>query len=219
MEINKTDSETKIPRLRPCPPKLAAIMRDVNILPPSLALLTFHDAALLVGSRSSEAQRLVKAEEALEICLNYATEQAGGGSMLKDLISRSPSGLRDDSISSLEDRIYCYEFFRVARLSLQSLARMNKLLRPILEERELSEPQVSEMVKVWFGGSMEPGEVARIRECLECEQIFWAGRSDQTCCSPRCNHVRHSRRTREKYEKGGYQGAEQMEKERLRRKR
>jgi len=41
-------------------------------------------------------------------------------------------------------------------------------------------------------------DVTRIRRCDNCRKIFWAGRRDQMCCTPTCNHARHSKRTREK---------------------
>ena len=134
-------------------------------------------------------------------------------SSLEDFISRSPEVVHDNPTSALEDRIYRYEFLRAARLALQSLARMNTLLMPIAEERGLSPHEGNDLVTVWFGGSLEPDEVARIKECLICMQVFWSGRSNQKCCSPRCNHIRHSRRTRERYREGYYQGARLTEEE------
>src|SRR6266508_4463071 len=221
MTSEKTNSQVKIRRSKPCPRKLAAIISDVNMLPPELRLLSFHDAAASLDSGSSEVVGLVKAEKALEKVLDHATEQAGV--LVRDLILQLPSALNDDPAGALWDRIYRYEFFRVARLSLQSLARMNTMLRPRLKTRGVSEIEVSETVKAWFGDSFEPDEVARVRECPECGQIFWAGRIDKPCCGPRCNHNRQSRRTREKYGQGYYQGArltekEQTEQQRLRRK-
>ncbi|MBI3895099.1 MAG: hypothetical protein HY313_04130 [Acidobacteria bacterium] len=46
---------------------------------------------------------------------------------------------------------------------------------------------------------LEGVEADRIRECLVCDKIFWAGRKDKKCCSPRCLKVWHTRRWREKY--------------------
>jgi hypothetical protein len=52
----------------------------------------------------------------------------------------------------------------------------------------------------------EDVDLTRIRECDNCKKFFWAGRIDQKCCTPQCNHARHSKRTREKYRQGYYQG-------------
>lgn len=44
-------------------------------------------------------------------------------------------------------------------------------------------------------------DLTRIRCCKNCKKLFWAGRKDQVCCTPACNHARHSRRTRAKYQR------------------
>jgi hypothetical protein len=39
-------------------------------------------------------------------------------------------------------------------------------------------------------------DAERIRKCRVCEKLFWAGRSDKWCCSPRClglNRIRQWR--------------------------
>jgi hypothetical protein len=37
-------------------------------------------------------------------------------------------------------------------------------------------------------------DAARIRECPICFRIFWARRSDQPCCSARCNNLRRQKK-------------------------
>lgn len=54
-------------------------------------------------------------------------------------------------------------------------------------------------------------DVTRIRSCDNCQRIYWAGRRDQRCCMPACNHARHSRLTRQRYAQGYYQGASDIE--------
>jgi hypothetical protein len=49
-------------------------------------------------------------------------------------------------------------------------------------------------------------DLTRIRACDNCKKFFWAGRIDQKCCTRQCNHARHSKKTREKYRQGYYQG-------------
>lgn len=56
-------------------------------------------------------------------------------------------------------------------------------------------------------------EAARIRECEACQKIFWAGRTTQKGCSPRCGDIIRKRRYRERYRQGFYQGAKLSEKE------
>lgn len=211
MESGKSKDRIANTRLKPCPAELAAWMRDVNLLPPDSTLMAFHDAAALVTENSSDDQwRIAKA--ALEMCLGKVEDKAAR-QQLEEIISRAPTVIRDNPISNLEDRIYWYEFFRVSRSALQSQARMNTLLTPIVDECDLTPGQAKQLASVWLKGSLEPDEVSRIRECWVCLKIFWAGRSDQRCCSPRCNHIRHSRLTREKYSDGYYQGARLTKKE------
>jgi hypothetical protein len=64
-----------------------------------------------------------------------------------------------------------------------------------------------------FSDAVDEVEASRIRECDACNRIFWAGRIDQKCCSVKCNHKRHSRRTRVRYQQGYYQGAHVSAKE------
>lgn len=59
-------------------------------------------------------------------------------------------------------------------------------------------------------------DVTRIRRCDNCERIYWAGRRDQLCCMPACNHARHSRLTRQRYAEGYYQGASDLKTKEIR---
>ena len=47
--------------------------------------------------------------------------------------------------------------------------------------------------------ALEGVELVRIRECRICGKIFWAGRTDQFCCTTRCANVLRTRRWRERY--------------------
>jgi hypothetical protein len=55
-------------------------------------------------------------------------------------------------------------------------------------------------------------ELKRVRECPICQNIFWVGRLDQTCCSSKCSRTLRVRRWRvrymEKYKQQRYQRAE-----------
>ena len=52
----------------------------------------------------------------------------------------------------------------------------------------------------WAGITALKGiEVARIRQCMICENFFWAARRDKKCCTAACGHVWRTRRCRERY--------------------
>lgn len=43
------------------------------------------------------------------------------------------------------------------------------------------------------------GELDRLRECLECKNLFFAEHGRQQFCSPKCKGREHSRRFRERH--------------------
>ncbi|MBK9313102.1 MAG: hypothetical protein IPM55_02465 [Acidobacteria bacterium] len=43
-------------------------------------------------------------------------------------------------------------------------------------------------------------DISRIRQCLACNKIFWAGRRNQIVCSEPCGHVLRNRRYRKAYQ-------------------
>lgn len=47
-------------------------------------------------------------------------------------------------------------------------------------------------------------DLRRIRLCDVCNSLFWAGRSNQTCCTRKCAHVLRNRRYRARYQEGFY---------------
>lgn len=47
--------------------------------------------------------------------------------------------------------------------------------------------------------AIEGIEIARLKECVICQRIFWAGRITQRCCSKQCANTLRVRRHREKY--------------------
>lgn len=50
-----------------------------------------------------------------------------------------------------------------------------------------------------FAETISGVDATRIRECNDCQRIFWAKRKDQSCCSKDCANRYHVRRYREKY--------------------
>jgi len=74
------------------------------------------------------------------------------------------------------------------------------------------------LIEVGLGeiaSALASAEADRIRECDICGRIFWAGRSDQKCCTPKCAKVLRTRRWRAKYPvqyiQQRYQKAEQLD--------
>lgn len=50
-----------------------------------------------------------------------------------------------------------------------------------------------------FAEAINGIDAARIRECNDCQRIFWAKWKDQSCCSKECANRYHVRQHREKY--------------------
>jgi hypothetical protein len=50
--------------------------------------------------------------------------------------------------------------------------------------------------------AIEGVEISRVRLCKICRRIFWAGRTDKDCCSPKCTGVNRTRKWRERYPEG-----------------
>ena len=67
-----------------------------------------------------------------------------------------------------------------------------------------------------FAAAVADVDASLIRECQNCERIFWAGRRDKNSCSQACAHILRNRRYRERYRQGFYQGANLTEKEKAR---
>lgn len=67
-----------------------------------------------------------------------------------------------------------------------------------------------------FAAAVAGVDATLIRECQNCQRIFWAGRKDKNSCSPACAHVLRNRRYRERYKEGFYQGAKLTAKEKSR---
>ena len=47
--------------------------------------------------------------------------------------------------------------------------------------------------------AIDGAEVGRIRVCRICRNLFWAGRTDQVCCSGKCAGANRTRKWRERY--------------------
>ncbi|HKQ08333.1 MAG TPA: hypothetical protein VJ464_24645 [Blastocatellia bacterium] len=47
-----------------------------------------------------------------------------------------------------------------------------------------------------FSQALQGVEISRIKECLICRRLFWAGRIDKKCCSDRCTNIYNTRQSR-----------------------
>lgn len=198
-------------RLKPVPNELGSLIELARILPPSLSLLSFDDARLLVESESKEATGIGKASEALKICLNGLGEEDQLPADFRHYILGLPDACYLDQISALQNAIDRYVNFREARLKLCGVAHINKLrprklkeFEPFLESlsadtrTEIDEEGKVRFKKDWFGEAIEGVEAERVRECAICDVVFWAGRIDQWCCNPRCASLLRKKRKRER---------------------
>ena len=111
--------------------------------------------------------------------------------------------VRRDTFSKLGHK---YTFLREAVDVLRSIARtgaaklrQGDFLYPVGNFICTDEDGKIQFIKSTIVTVLEGVEAGRIRECPICQNIFWAGRTDQQCCSPRCRKIWHTRRWREKY--------------------
>jgi hypothetical protein len=181
------------------------------MLPPGLPLMSFNDALLLAESQSTETVGPDRARKALNLCLDGLLEKDQPPKRFRDYILGLPDSQYLDALTSLENAISRYENFREARLKLCGVASINKLSPGRLREferflgslgagmrTEIDKQGRVRFIKNWFGEAAEGEEAARIRECGVCQQVFWAGRIDQSCCKPRCADIQRKRNKRKR---------------------
>jgi hypothetical protein len=56
-----------------------------------------------------------------------------------------------------------------------------------------------------FARAIEGAEIDYIRYCETCGKIFYAGRKNQPCCTPKCAKAQRQKRWRQRYKEGHYQ--------------
>jgi len=120
-------------------------------------------------------------------------------------------GLAKRYIRLREYRINLTKVMEIVALAPADRLNFSQVLYPIVISQEYSVDDQGRFVQRSnpFTDAFEDDnvDVTRIRTCDNCKKIFWAGRKDQVCCTPACNHARHSRLTRQRYAQGYYQGA------------
>lgn len=128
------------------------------------------------------------------------------------------SNLHSDENSNHISKIYgalCrYDDFRDVREKLVKLFRVTQtssgrhwasfllLSRiPVHASFSIGKDGIAKVSLDSFAETINGVDVTRIRECKDCQRIFWAKRKDQSCCSTDCANRHHVRQHREKYAK------------------
>jgi hypothetical protein len=167
--------------LREPPPELFQLLKVINMFPRDVSLYEFEDALRLAKYQAPGADSVDVGMAALDICFSRISEEDGRQELRDYILRRTPETFEPHK--DMEDAAYCYEHFRIARLRLVGLARLNSLLEPLREKSvELGEAR---LVSNLLGEPTTGVEAARIRECKVCERIYWAGRLDAWQCGSR----------------------------------
>lgn len=142
--------------------------------------------------------------------------------ILNELLKGDDDVLDDLYFGTIDDAVREYTFFRDSQDKLRKIIdmveRRNSWLRfmfPLETSGTITvnEHGVVEISHDRFAAAVDGVDATLIRECQNCQRIFWAGRKDKNSCSAACAHVLRNRRYRERYKEGFYQGAKLTDKE------
>lgn len=194
--------------LKPAPEKLARLIELINLVPPDYEL-RFPAHLRIEGE--------VEGEGPIATFLKL-------NNYVDDYIETLPVELREylhktnplPTVGSFLEggSMGRYESFYAARQNLRVIAQLAKKgvdigqLQPSMHGSLVPnilmvgvDPEGKVRIsKDLFTEAVEGVEARRIRECEVCNRIFWAGRLDQWCCSPRCARVLRTRRWRANYQ-------------------
>lgn len=196
-----------------CPNQLNELIGVINNVPPTFEMADLF--GLLRNTRVGEPEWANLADATLENCLKDAPE--GLRSYIRPAIDRDA-----DPVSEIENSVQRYCELREAREKLTAVARraqgLRATLRPILSRSysfrlqwiEIDEHGYvrSQNKKDLFTNALEEVdadgkcinvEAKRIRECVVCERIFWAGRLDKIACGEICSRRVSTDKWRKKY--------------------
>jgi hypothetical protein len=152
------------------------------------------------------------ANEPLEQSLSFLSKFARSSQKNARLYFWAIYGLAKRYCRLHEYRTNLDNIMKIAELNPSDRLTFSEVLYDIVISQRYSVNDRGRFIQISnpFTDALEEEEVdvTRIRSCETCKIIFWAGRIDQMCCTPVCNHARHSRRTREKYRQGYYQGSQ-----------
>lgn len=179
---------------RPCPPELAKLMYTINRVPNGLPWL--RDLRLMADGHLDDLDLMVW------------NEVAKFPQSLRDQIPEPPakddrmgrlrwiSGSHVEGQHSRARLYYCYDYAQQGKVALGAAADYPaKSLGPFFLETHF-DVDVEGKLRLHAHPILEAlqgVEVARIRGCPICANIYWAERIDQPACSRRCNNTRRSR--------------------------
>jgi hypothetical protein len=201
-----------------CPPKLARVIELVNLFKPGVRLPVLSVRSQLANFRGRKAKQekakwTMRARLDLDKCLKEAPDDfrqfiyGNPDLQIPFFVDEYSADLFDSTIEAVKR----YEDFTQLRAQLLRLIRFVKshnlrrrddsrrihvplpfLLKPVLDENGF----------IRIGGSLllealPDIEANRIRECAECNRIFWAKNINQLCCDPKCANRRRVRRSRD----------------------
>jgi hypothetical protein len=163
----------KASRLTPCPPKLKAIIDLANSVPPDQPVPNLAERFY---------ERAV--EPSLTSPKQYVEWERRNARLL---------------LAEQKNRL-----IRESRDNLRMIAHRTQLdLKRLADVQRQSPLQTAAIIEIEQGKITITGwliealkdvkDAARIRQCEICQRIFWAGRSDQQCCSPECSRARRNR--------------------------
>jgi hypothetical protein len=202
---------------KPCPPKLREVIELVNRLPPGAELpaLRVKTADASLGDASEWTK---EARFDLHRCLADLPEDFRRYIYADRLPTYSPvieaaaieedySGLWRETYAAVER----YANFARLRWNFRLLLRSinNRLSHDAALWKGVPLPAFGSttftvdergtihVARDLLSEALDGIEAKRVGECEVCRLVFWAGRSDQICCSPKCANVYRVRRSRE----------------------
>lgn len=202
---------------KPCPPKLREVIELINRLLPGAELpaLRVKTADASLGDANEWTK---EARFDLHRCLTDLSDDFRRYIYADQLPAYSPiieAAAVNEDYSDLWRETYAaverYENFTRLRRNFRLLLRSinNRLAHDAALWKGVALPAfgsttftVDERGTIHVGRdllseALDGTEATRIRACEVCRLIFWAGRSDQICCSPKCANVYRVRRSRE----------------------
>ena len=141
------------------------------------------------------------AKDPLEKSISFLSQFLGNDSGHARFYFWAFYGLAKKYFLLREYRMNLEKVMKIAELNPTDRLSFSPVLYHIVISQEYSVDEGGKFIQLGnaFTDALEDEQVdvARIRTCSNsrCKKVFWAGRKDQTCCTPACNHIRHSKRT------------------------
>ncbi|HKQ04138.1 MAG TPA: hypothetical protein VJ464_03325 [Blastocatellia bacterium] len=184
----KNDFRRQVLRTKPVSQKLGELINLVNLLPPNIKtpqeiFATFLEQGTYDPQDWINGYKKIIAPLPIEV---------------QDFIG----SIRIDTLQEFDLR---YSLLIEAKIILRQIARGEigkKLSLPVTQALATlgTDKEGKIVVKPTpLADALVGVESSRIRECTICENIYWAGRIDQPCCSRKCNGIRRVRKWREQY--------------------